>query len=137
MTPIDLPDAAAQRAEFCTRIAGKDAAQVKAIWARLVFTGKVQPPKEVATSADAVKQVASNDKGIAYVDKSAVDGSHRQLDGHSQPGAMVDRQPWLLMLPVGSALRIANPVHTQPLDPQVTLTVRIANQPLLYGAGSS
>jgi ABC-type phosphate transport system substrate-binding protein len=75
LSPVDLPESAAQRGEFYTKVAGKDSAQVKAIWARLVFTGKTQPPKEVANSADAVKQVAGNDKAIAYVDKSAVDGS--------------------------------------------------------------
>ena len=75
LAPLDLPESAAQRGEFYTKVAGKDSAQVKAIWARLVFTGKSQPPKEAGSSADAVKAVASNDKGIAYVDKSAVDGS--------------------------------------------------------------
>lgn len=72
--PFDLSESA-QRDQFYSKVAGKDSAQVKAIWARLVFTGKSQPPKEIGSSADAVKQVASNDKGIAYVDKSAVDGS--------------------------------------------------------------
>lgn len=71
----DLPESAPQRNQFYSKVAGKDTAQVKAIWARLVFTGKSQPPKELGNSAEAVKQVASNDKGIAYVDKSAVDGS--------------------------------------------------------------
>lgn len=73
--PVDLPEASAERGTFYTKVAGKDSAQVKAIWARLVFTGKSQPPKEAGSSAEAVKQVASNDKGMAYVDKSAVDGS--------------------------------------------------------------
>ena len=73
--PVDLPESSAVRGEFYQKVAGKDAAQVKAIWARLIFTGKTQPPKEVGSSADAVKQVAANDKGIAYVEKSAVDGS--------------------------------------------------------------
>ena len=72
---FDLPESAPQREQFYSKVAGKDTAQVKAIWARLVFTGKSQPPKEMGSSADAVKQVAGNDKGIAYVDKSAVDGS--------------------------------------------------------------
>jgi len=72
--PVDLTESA-PRETFYSKVAGKDSAQVKAIWARLVFTGKSQPPKEVGSSADAVKQVAGNDKGIAYVDKSAVDGS--------------------------------------------------------------
>jgi ABC-type phosphate transport system substrate-binding protein len=73
--PVDLPEASPIRGQFYQKVAGKDAAQVKAIWARLIFTGKTQPPKEVGSSADAVKQVAANDKGIAYVEKSAVDGS--------------------------------------------------------------
>jgi ABC-type phosphate transport system substrate-binding protein len=73
--PADLPESASQRNEFYTKVAGKDSAQVKAIWARLVFTGKTQPPKEIGSSADAVKFVAGNDKAIAYVDKGAVDGS--------------------------------------------------------------
>jgi ABC-type phosphate transport system substrate-binding protein len=73
--PADLPESSAQRGEFYTKVAGKDSAQVKAIWARLVFTGKTQPPKELGSSADAVKFVASNDKAIAYVDKGSVDGS--------------------------------------------------------------
>lgn len=72
--PADLADSA-ERNEFYSKVAGKDLAQVKAIWARLVFTGKTQPPKEFGSSADAVKFVAGNEKGIAYVDKSAVDGS--------------------------------------------------------------
>jgi hypothetical protein len=75
LAPVDLPESAAQRNEFYSKVAGKDSAQIKAIWARMVFTGKSQPPKVVGSSADAVKQVAGKDKGIAYVDKSAVDGS--------------------------------------------------------------
>ena len=77
--PVDLPESSPMRGAFYQKVAGKDAAQVKAIWARLIFTGKTQPPKEVGSSADAVKQVAGNDKGIAYVEKSAVDGSVKMV----------------------------------------------------------
>jgi len=73
--PVDLPESAAARADFYKKVAGKDGAQVKALWARLVFTGKMQPPKEVSSSSDALKYVAGNDKAIAYVEKSAVDSS--------------------------------------------------------------
>jgi len=75
LSPVDLPEASATRSEFYQKVAGKDDAQIKAIWARLIFTGKTQPPKEVRSSAEAVKQVAANEKGIAYVEKSAVDSS--------------------------------------------------------------
>ncbi|MGH8187410.1 MAG: hypothetical protein ACREUC_12690 [Steroidobacteraceae bacterium] len=75
LAPLDLKEPAALRNEFYQKIAGKDAAQVKAIWARLVFTGKQQPPKEMDSAAQVVKQVAGSEKAIGYVDKSAVDGS--------------------------------------------------------------
>jgi hypothetical protein len=35
----------------------------------------MQPPKEVLSASDALKFVAGNEKGIAYVDKSVVDAS--------------------------------------------------------------
>jgi hypothetical protein len=73
--PVDLPESAPARADFYKKVAGKDSAQVKALWARLVFTGKMQPPKEVASASDALKYVAGNDKAIAYVEKSALDSS--------------------------------------------------------------
>jgi ABC-type phosphate transport system substrate-binding protein len=63
------------RSQFYSKVAGKDEAQVKAIWSKLVFTGKATAPKELATSADVVKAVAADPNSIGYVDKSAVDSS--------------------------------------------------------------
>lgn len=74
-TPTDLPESAALRNEFYAKVVRKDAAQVKVIWARLIFTGKTAPPRQVESSAAAVKLVASNERGIAYVEKSALDAS--------------------------------------------------------------
>jgi ABC-type phosphate transport system substrate-binding protein len=75
MTPIDQPDASPIRAEFYKKVADKDAAQAKALWSKLVFTGKATMPKEVADSAAVKAAVAANPKAIGYIDKSAVDGS--------------------------------------------------------------
>jgi ABC-type phosphate transport system substrate-binding protein len=63
------------RSQFYSKVAGKDEAQVKAIWSKLVFTGKATAPKELASSAEVVKAVASDPNAIGYVDKSAVDSS--------------------------------------------------------------
>ena len=73
--PTDLPESAATRDLFYTKVTGKSAAQVKAAWSRLVFSGKATPPKELATSADVKKFVASNPDAIGYIEKSAVDAS--------------------------------------------------------------
>lgn len=78
-TPLDQPESAAVRAEFYKKATGKDLAQVKALWSRLTFTGKGQPPKEVADSAAVKKAVAADPKAIGYIEKSAVDGSVKVL----------------------------------------------------------
>ena len=78
-TPVDLPEGNPLRGEFYTKATGRDAAQVKATWSRLVFTGKGQPPKEYPDAAAVKKAVAADPKTIGYIDKSAVDGSVKVL----------------------------------------------------------
>lgn len=75
MTPIDQPDGNAVRNEFYKKVTDKDASQAKALWSKLVFTGKASPPKEVAGSAEVKKAVAADPKAIGYIEKSAVDGT--------------------------------------------------------------
>jgi len=74
-TPIDQSDGSAIRGEFYKKVADKDASQAKALWSKLVFTGKASPPKEVGSSADVKKAVAANPKAIGYIEKSAVDAT--------------------------------------------------------------
>lgn len=73
--PVDLPESSPTRGAFYQKATDRDAAQVKAVWARIVFSGKGQPPKEVADAAAVKKAVAADPKAIGYIDKSAVDGS--------------------------------------------------------------
>lgn len=73
--PSDLPESSPVREQFYTKVTGKNAAQVKAGWSRLVFSGKATPPKELASAADVKKFVAANPDAIGYIEKSAVDGS--------------------------------------------------------------
>ncbi len=75
MTPIDQPESAPIRAEFYKKVTDKEASQAKALWSKLVFTGKATLPKEVAGSADVKKAVAADPKAIGYIEKSAVDAT--------------------------------------------------------------
>jgi ABC-type phosphate transport system substrate-binding protein len=75
MTPVDQPDSAPVRAEFYKKVTDKDASQVKALWSKLVFTGKATMPKEVGDSAAVKKAVAADPKAIGYIEKSAADAS--------------------------------------------------------------
>ena len=75
---ISLVDQTAQggiREEFYQKATGRSLAQVKATWARITFTGKAAPPKEMKNDSDVKALVASDPRAIGYVDASAVDAS--------------------------------------------------------------
>ncbi|HEU4376070.1 MAG TPA: phosphate ABC transporter substrate-binding protein [Telluria sp.] len=63
------------RSEFYAKVAAKSPALVKAYWAKMIFTGRGQPPKEAPNSAAVRKLVADNPALIGYIAKSALDAS--------------------------------------------------------------
>jgi ABC-type phosphate transport system substrate-binding protein len=73
-TPIEHTEGPL-RNEFSQKVLGKDSAQVKAQWSKLVFTGKGTAPKEYSSSAEVKKAVAADVQAIGYIEKSAVDDS--------------------------------------------------------------
>lgn len=77
--PIDQAEGSAARDEFYTAFTGKSAAQLKAHWSKIIFTGRGQPPKEVANGTEAKKLVVENPNAIAYLESSEVDGTVRVL----------------------------------------------------------
>ena len=79
LTPLDQPESAAIRADYYKRLTGRDASQIKAMWARLTFTGKGQSPRELSDSNAVKKAVAADPKAIGYIEKSAVDDSVKVL----------------------------------------------------------
>ena len=77
--PIDLTEDSPARDKFYAQFTGKSAAQVKAHWSKIIFTGRGQPPKQASSSSEAKKMIAENPNAIGYIDGSAVDGSVRVL----------------------------------------------------------
>lgn len=75
MTPIDQAEGSAVRNEFYKKVADKEASQAKALWSKLVFTGKATLPKEMPSSAEVKKAVSADPKAIGYIEKSAVDAT--------------------------------------------------------------
>ena len=76
---LDQPEASEIRQLFYTKVTEKTASQVKAIWSRLVFSGKGTLPKELASNEEVKKMLATNPDAIAYIDKSAVDATVKVL----------------------------------------------------------
>ncbi|WP_235956077.1 hypothetical protein [Grimontia sedimenti] len=71
----DLPERSQERELFYRMLVGKSAAQVNAYWARLLFTGKSEPPQTVGSSDDVIALVRDNKNAIAYINEAdLVDG---------------------------------------------------------------
>jgi ABC-type phosphate transport system substrate-binding protein len=72
---IDLPEDNPTRAAFCTEVIGKSVANLKALWAQMIFSGKALPPKMAASDDDVKKAVSGVKGGVGYIKASAVDDS--------------------------------------------------------------
>ena len=71
--PCDYAEGSPLREEFYAKFLGKSPAQVKSYWAKIIFTGRGQPPKEVADVEQARKLVAGNASVICYLDRRHAD----------------------------------------------------------------
>ena len=77
--PIDQAEGSVARDAFYLKVTGKSAAQMKAHWSKIIFTGRGQPPKEVANSVEAKKRITDDPRAIGYIEEDLVDGSVRVL----------------------------------------------------------
>jgi hypothetical protein len=75
LTAVDQIVGSAIYVQFYKKATGRDVAQVKAIWSRILFNGRGLPPKQLPDSAAVKKAVAANPKTVGYIEKSAVDAS--------------------------------------------------------------
>jgi ABC-type phosphate transport system substrate-binding protein len=75
LTPVDQPVGSAIYVEFYKKATGRDIAQVKTLWSRILFTGRGLPPKQLPDSAAVKLAVAANPNAVGYIEKSAVDAS--------------------------------------------------------------
>jgi ABC-type phosphate transport system substrate-binding protein len=75
--PIDQAEGSSTRDEFYAKVTGKSAAQMKAHWSKIIFTGRGQPPKTVANSIDMKKYLIANPAAIGYIEAALVDATVR------------------------------------------------------------
>lgn len=75
--PLDQAPDAVIRSNFYTGFLGKTPSQLKSYWAKMVFTGKGNPPVELASAADVKRVLASNPSAVSYLDRAELDGSVR------------------------------------------------------------
>lgn len=75
--PIDQAEGTAIRDAFYMQYASKSAAQIKAYWSKIIFTGRGQPPRELSPSEKVKKALAENPNLIGYIERSEVDENVR------------------------------------------------------------
>jgi ABC-type phosphate transport system substrate-binding protein len=73
--PIDQAEGSDIRDTFYLQFANRSAAQIKAYWSKIVFTGKGQPPRELSPSEKVKRAVASNPHLIGYIERADVDSN--------------------------------------------------------------
>jgi ABC-type phosphate transport system substrate-binding protein len=78
-TALDQPIGSEQRNQFYLRVAGKTPALLKSHWSKMVFTGRGQPPRELAGSAAVRRAVADDPNLIGYIERAALDPSVRPV----------------------------------------------------------
>jgi hypothetical protein len=76
---VDLPVGHPVRDEFYSRILGRDPDQIRAYWAKRIFTGKGTPPLVRGDEAAVVRWVRDAPGRIGYVSSEAVTDSVRVL----------------------------------------------------------
>jgi ABC-type phosphate transport system substrate-binding protein len=77
--PIDQAEASTVREAFYSQFTGKSAAQMKAHWSKIIFTGRGKPPKAVSTGTEARTLIAANPQAIGYIERASVDDSVKVL----------------------------------------------------------
>ncbi|MHD0644737.1 phosphate ABC transporter substrate-binding protein [Pseudomonas aeruginosa] len=79
LEPVDQAGWNPTKDKFYSAVTSKNEASLKSYWSGMVFTGKGQPPAEVADDAQVVARVAGKAGTIGYVDSSAVNAGVKVL----------------------------------------------------------
>jgi ABC-type phosphate transport system substrate-binding protein len=75
--PIDQREGTAERDKFYASFADRSAAQLKAHWSKIIFTGRGRPPRVVSNSRELKNLLLENPNSIGYLERSDVDDSVR------------------------------------------------------------
>ncbi len=75
--PLNMDPSDPGFAKFARVVLKKTPSQLKAYWAKRIFTGKGKPPRSISNAAELRALVASNKRYLTYLDKSNVDHTVR------------------------------------------------------------
>ncbi len=73
--PIALKEGTAEDADFTKGVLSKTPKQLKAYWAKMVFTGKGTPPRQMDSAAQIVELISANPNLIGFIPAGSGGGS--------------------------------------------------------------
>ena len=79
LLPLDQRNDSKVKERFYLEVTHKSAAQLKAYWARQVFTGQGTPPLMLNSDQDIRELVSKNPNMIGYIDSAYVDDTVRVM----------------------------------------------------------
>jgi ABC-type phosphate transport system substrate-binding protein len=79
LVPVDLAEGNPARTNFYARFVGKSESQLRAYWARLIFSGAGQPPQVIRDVETLKKLLAEHPDWVGYLDRADLDRSVRQI----------------------------------------------------------
>lgn len=77
--PLDQSDGTSAREAFYLHFIGRTAANMQAVWAQNIFSGKGLPPKIASPDSEMKRIVSTNRNAIGYIRASEVDDTVRVL----------------------------------------------------------
>ena len=72
--PVSLNESSPENQEFTKSVLSKTPKQLKAYWAKMVFTGKGTPPRQMDSSAQVLELISSNPNLIGFVPAGSATG---------------------------------------------------------------
>ncbi len=72
---ISAKEGSPEETEFTEKVLSKTPKQLKAYWAKMVFTGKGTPPRQVDSTAEMLQLISANPNLIGFVPAGSANGS--------------------------------------------------------------
>ncbi len=79
LTVVEQSESSPEYKMFASKLLKLTPSDIKAHWAKMIFTGRARPPKIIRVASDVKAFVASEPTAIGYVDSKLVDQTVRVL----------------------------------------------------------
>lgn len=76
---LDQNEGSTAREEFYTDIVGVTAAQLKAHWSKIIFTGRGRPPQHVSNDSAVKEFLGDHPDAIGYIERGQLDDSVKEI----------------------------------------------------------